>query len=89
MSGVVYLLHFERPYKHARHYVGYTSKGLNERLERHRAGGGARLLEVITEAGITFELARTWRPGTRALERQIKRRHDAPKMCPICRGQAR
>jgi hypothetical protein len=23
--GTVYLLHFERPYKHARHYLGFTA----------------------------------------------------------------
>lgn len=80
---LVYLLHFNRPYKHARHYLGSTNN-LNARLERHRAGNGARLIEVITQAGIGFTLARTWEGG-RTLERRLKNWHNSPKLCPICR----
>ena len=84
--ATVYLIHFERKYKHAGHYLGYTDN-LEERLERHRAGNGARLMEVIKKAGIGWELARTW-PGGRALERQLKRRHNSPQLCPICQREA-
>ena len=80
----VYLLHFDRPLKHARHYLGYA-EDLGARLERHRAGNGARLMEVIATAGITWRLARTWEGG-RKLERQLKRRKEAPALCPICAG---
>ena len=83
--GTVYLLHFDRPYKHARHYLGYTSKALKARLLRHEAGSGARLMEVIVGAGITFVVARTWK-GDKALERKLKNRKNAPRHCPICRG---
>src|SRR5262249_25946127 len=31
--------------------------------------------------------SRTW-PGDRRLERQLKRRKDAPHICPICAGAA-
>ena len=82
MKGTVYLLHFDSPYKHARHYVGYT-KDLSARLEAHASGQGARLLEVITGAGIGFQLARTWQ-GTRKDERRIKNRKEAPRLCPLC-----
>jgi predicted GIY-YIG superfamily endonuclease len=30
----VYLIHFDRPYKHSRHYLGYATD-VDERLERH------------------------------------------------------
>src|SRR5262249_15174901 len=40
-------------------------------------------MEVITTAGITWQLARTW-PGGRDRERAIKNRHEAPRLCPIC-----
>ncbi len=55
MTGVVYLLHFDQPYKHARHYTGWTesSGSLKARLARHARGDGARLLEVVHAAGIT------------------------------------
>jgi hypothetical protein len=80
----VYLLHFDRPYRHARHYLGWCRAGrLDERLAEHRAGRGARLMAVIKDAGIGFELARTW-PGPRALERRLKNCHNTPRKCPLC-----
>ena len=85
--GTVYLLHFERPYAHARHYLGWTAD-LDFRLAEHAAGRGARLLAVITEAGIGFTLARTW-PGTRARERQLKRQGGASRRCPLCGARPR
>ena len=83
---MLYLLHFERPYKHARHYRGYT-RGLLDRLACHRAGNGARLMEVVTGAGIPWVLARTWPRGTRTLERQLKNHNNGPRLCPICREE--
>ena len=82
-EGTVYLLHFERPYCHARHYLGFTAN-LQRRLQKHRSGQGARLISVISDAGIGFQLVRTW-SGDRALERQLKRRKNSPVLCPICR----
>jgi hypothetical protein len=86
-AGTVYLLHFARPYRHARHYLGYADN-LERRLARHRAGSGARLLEVIAAAGIDWRLVRIW-PGTRTLERRLKGRHSGVRLCPACRGVAR
>ena len=84
MKGTIYLLHFSKPYKHARHYLGFTFN-LSARLEAHSKGTGARLLEVITLAGIAFELARTWQ-GTRNDERKIKNQKNTPRLCPMCRA---
>lgn len=58
-QGTVYLLHFSQRYKHAGRYLGYTDD-LASRLERHRSGNGSRLVQVITEAGLSFELVRVW-----------------------------
>jgi predicted GIY-YIG superfamily endonuclease len=80
--GTVYLLHFDRPYGHAGHYTGWASN-LNARLTEHAAGRGARLLAVVQQAGIGWHLARTW-PGTRALERALKRQGGASRRCPLC-----
>jgi predicted GIY-YIG superfamily endonuclease len=80
--GVVYLIHFDRPYHHARHYMGWTAD-LENRLDAHAGGNGARLMQVVAEAGIGWRLARTWR-GDRTLERRLKRRHNGPRLCPIC-----
>lgn len=84
MKGIIYLLHFSSPYHHARHYTGWT-KDLSSRLAAHANGQGARIMQVVTGAGITFTLARTW-SGTRKVERNIKNRKNAPRYCPICRN---
>ncbi len=81
----VYLLHFLKPYRHAKHYLGYSTN-LDKRITDHLAGMGARLLEVVTDARIEWKLARTW-PGDRELERKLKNRKEAPKLCPICNGK--
>jgi predicted GIY-YIG superfamily endonuclease len=86
-AGTVYIVHFDTPYKHARHYTGWATD-LDARLEAHREGRGARLMEVIKEAGITWRLSRTW-PGTRDRERAIKNRHEAPRLCPECTPEPR
>jgi hypothetical protein len=83
-DGTVYLLHLDPPYKHARHYTGHADPGrLRARLAAHAAGTGARLMQVVKDAGGSFRLARTW-PGGRARERELKDRHEAPRLCPIC-----
>jgi len=82
-ADTVYLLHFDRPYKHAKHYIGYTTD-LEARLQAHTNGTGARLMEVIANAGIGFTLARTW-DGDRKLERRLKKQKQTPRLCPICR----
>ena len=47
----VYLIHFDRPYKDSRHYLDHADD-VDARIERHRQGHGARLIEVVTQAGI-------------------------------------
>jgi predicted GIY-YIG superfamily endonuclease len=82
VTGTVYLLHFDRPYRHAKHYTGWAVD-LAARLARHERGDGARLLAVVHAAGIGWQLARTW-PGGRTRERQIKRQGGASRYCPLC-----
>src|ERR1700733_8499460 len=82
IPGTVYLLHFCTPYRHARHYTGWT-EDLLERLDRHAVGCGARLMTVISRAGIGFVLVRTCE-GTRATERAIKNAGGAVRYCPLC-----
>ena len=61
--GTIYLIHFDEKLSHAQHYLGYTGGDLEARLERHRNGNGARLMQVIEERGITWRLVRTWSGG--------------------------
>lgn len=86
----VYLLHFHSRYYHAGHYLGVTAC-LDARLMLHKAGRGAKLLKAVVAAGITFELARLWKRASwgeaRGLERTLKKRHNGPGLCPLCRGE--
>ncbi len=81
----VYLLHFIEPYRHAKHYLG-VADDLSARLAQHRAGTGARLTQVVREAGISWVVARTWRGGRR-LEHKLKGYHSGVRLCPICQGK--
>lgn len=94
----VYLLHFKRPLGdlsnprgQARHYMGSTLD-IFGRLGAHRHGNGhARLMEVVHERGIDWELARVWSCDTeeeaRALEYTLKGQHNGPRLCPICKEE--
>ena len=76
------MLHFDQPYRHARHYVGWTDD-LLDRLDQHASGHGARLVAVIWHAGIGFTLIRICE-GTRRTERAIKNAGGAVRYCPAC-----
>jgi hypothetical protein len=82
LMGTVYLLHFDRPYKHARHYLGWAGN-LDARLAVHGTRHGARLLAVLRAEGIGWQLARTW-PGDRNRERQLKNMGSSARHCPMC-----
>jgi predicted GIY-YIG superfamily endonuclease len=79
----VYLIHFERRYAHAGHYLGFA-EDVEARLEQHRRGAGARLMQVIVQAGIGWQLVRTWDEGDRTLERRLKLQKNGPRLCPVC-----
>jgi hypothetical protein len=95
VPGLVYLVHLHKVYvpypgapagSCAQHYTGFAAGGPRElirRLGEHGTAHGARFLQVARQAGITWELARVW-PGTRQLERSLKRRGSARRYCPLC-----
>jgi predicted GIY-YIG superfamily endonuclease len=83
--GTIYLLHFDEPFGHARHYLGWASN-LDGRLWHHANGTGANLLRHVRRAGISWRLAATW-PGTRNDERRMKN-HGHARRCPICQAEA-
>lgn len=80
---MVYLICFDRPYKHARHYLG-SAEDVRKREDVHLAGSGARLLQVVNQAGISWSIVRLWYGG-RDRERELKRWHSGVKLCPRCR----
>lgn len=78
----VYLIHFSRPYHHARHYIGFTSD-YKVRFALHKQGKAARLTQVVVDSGIKLRLVRVW-IGGRTFERRLKNRKNAKLLCPIC-----
>lgn len=86
--GTIYLIHFDEPYRHAKHYLGWT-RDLEARLELHRNGRGARLMSIVSGAGIGWIVARTWERQTRVEERRLKNRGGSARHCPICKESVR
>jgi hypothetical protein len=86
-QAMVYLIHFDKPYKHARHYIGFTDN-LEQRIHDHEyTCKGARLLQVVREAGIEFKVVRTWPDGDRNFERKLHNRKKSSTLCPICQAK--
>lgn len=83
---MVYLIHFDRPYKHARHYIGFTDNLIKREHAHQCTADGAKLLQVVRSAGIPFEVVRTW-DGDRNFERKLKNQKNASRLCPICRSK--
>lgn len=87
---MVYLLHFDQPispHHTCQHYIGYC-RSLRQRLKTHRENPDARLLQIAKQRGIGFTVARTWKGG-RDLERQLKKRKNAGRLCPFCMERKR
>ena len=85
LRGTVYLIHFEKPIKHASHYIGFTSKDdINERFEHHKKGQGSRLLRAANNLGIDYKIVRVWNNVDRNFERWLKNKKNSPRLCPIC-----
>lgn len=82
----VYLIHFNAPLRHAKHYLGFA-EDIDARVQKHRTGAGARLLQVINEAGIAWQVTRVWPEGTRADERRLKAWKASTQLCPLCRAE--
>lgn len=84
MPGTVYVLHFDPPYLHAGHYVGWTAGDVDVRRAVHLHGTGSALVRAGVAAGADVALVATF-AGTRTLERRLKRRHKTAQFCPTCR----
>ncbi len=83
---MVYLLCFDKKFKHAKHYIGYAEnqRTFEARMKHHAKGSGSRLMAAIAKAGIGFCVARTWPDGDRNFERKLKNRKKAAELCPHC-----
>jgi hypothetical protein len=85
---MIYLLHFDPPYRHARHYLGFTARdGLAARIVEHASGGAkaSPLIRAAMRQGSVISIARVWPAGDRKLERRLKNQGGLARQCPICR----
>jgi len=90
----LFLLHFEPPYKHARHYLGYavgTGRGSSyaKAIARGTAIGPHELVMAAQWAGCTITVADVFEGAGRAVQRTMRASHHLHRFCPICtQGEA-
>lgn len=84
---MIYVLHIDPPFHHARHYVGWTKDGnVEKRVREHITQTGShpsKLIGAALAAGRTVTLAGTL-PGDRTEERRLKNLGGASRYCPRC-----
>ena len=86
---MVYLVHISPKFKHAGHYLGFSTD-LAGRMEAHKAGRGARLLAAASAAGCRLRVVRKWSSAGcgKHFERRLKNSHQLKELCPVCSGAA-
>ena len=90
----LYILHFDKPvWGKARHYVGYTTIGVEERIKVHRLGCGAKFVAYALKNGNDFKVSYTehfdTRKEARRRELKLKRERNLSSHCLICRGETK
>jgi len=81
----VYLLHFDKPYKKARHYIGIAkSSRLHRRMYEHATLRGSNLTVAALEDGAELLLVRTWQTDDPNVERKFKANGHFNRLCPLC-----
>ncbi len=91
----IYILHFSSPYwGKAKHYVGYTTIGAENRIEKHRTGKGSLLVNyALNKKGIDFVVglieAFSCKPLARWREKQLKHEGHLARHCEVCQGKAK
>lgn len=81
--GTCYLLHFDGPYLHAKHYLGWSENGWEDRVALHLAGKGSPLVRAAVADGANIQLVRLFPSVTRHFERRLKE-HGKAHLCPSC-----
>jgi hypothetical protein len=94
--GWCYLLHFASPLGNpekargmAQHYTGWAEDpigdgaGLERRITQQLTGQGAKITRAAHERGVEVILVAAWRAPL-SFEKHLKRRKDAPWLCPLC-----
>ena len=87
-QGIVYILHLERPFGHARHYIGYTKSWMHflNRMEEHYMGRRSIFMSHVRDAGIGFSISRVYYDATRDFERYLKNMNSTGLYCGCGKG---
>ena len=87
-TGSIYLICLDEPYKHVKHYIGFSTNGVTNRLNAHRKGHGSKLLRHVNNHHISYRITRVWSNVTRHDERKLKKQRNAKRFCPRCNPNA-
>jgi hypothetical protein len=68
-------------YRHARHYVGRTAGDVQARITIRLQGADSPLIRAAVAAGVNVQPVATM-PGSRMLERRLKRWHNDHPVLP-------
>lgn len=84
--SAVYVLHFDPPFRHAEHYIGFTEHpDVATRIHEHlKTKGGSPLVRAAVAAGCRIEIAHVFVGADRKFERRIKNRADVSRWCRLC-----
>lgn len=84
----LYLLHLEPRYRHAGHYLGWSTD-IAARVHEHNAAGAkaSPLIRAALAAGCRITLTRVWLGQGRTRERQLKRQGGLGQVCPVCKAR--
>ena len=88
----VYVLHFDPPYLHAGHYIGYTpDETADRRVREHKEclAAGSPLVKAAVKAGCEVTLAHEFPLAGRDFEAWLKSRRDTSRWCSCCGNAAR
>lgn len=85
---VVYILHFDQPLHHARHYVGSTTADrVDARMHEHAEGWGSKITARAMRLGIKVYLAKVMFVSDRSYEKTLKRKGGIAALCRFCQQQ--
>ena len=79
---MIYLIHFQTPFMHCKHYLGYCADDrLEKRIYEHFNAPRVALMQMIKRKGIPWEVARLMEGGR---DREAHLKYQIKKIAPYC-----
>ncbi|MBD3387428.1 MAG: hypothetical protein GF414_00605 [Candidatus Altiarchaeales archaeon] len=89
-GGYVYVIHLNRPFRHAKHYIGYTTD-IVRRMTHHSLGhrDSSHFMKAVCRAGIRWSvtMVQSFEDAKEAVcfEKKLKRDKRSSLHCPLCK----